>query len=139
MRDFCALGQKPHSLHKPNLLPPFPKGHSDFLLRQPFDRPLPRSTHPAELTKRSTVARIPHERFSDPNQSGIGHMRKLQWDRRRHFQLMKDYGDQVRLPFRVFATSIVTLSTARTTGNRQAGVNFHHFVGKHEPLRRSGI
>ncbi len=29
-------------------------------------------------------------------------MRKLQWDRRRCFQLMKDHGDQVRLPFHCF-------------------------------------
>ena len=29
-------------------------------------------------------------------------MRKLQWDRRRRFQLIEDHGDQVRLPFHCF-------------------------------------
>jgi len=102
MRDFCALGQKPHPLHKPNLLPPLPNGYSDFLLKKPFDSPLSGSTHPAKLSERPTVARIPHEHFCEPNQPGVGQMRKLQWDRRRRFQLVKDHGDQVRLPFHSF-------------------------------------
>jgi len=29
-------------------------------------------------------------------------MRKLQWDRWRRFQLMKDHGDKVSLPFHCF-------------------------------------
>jgi hypothetical protein len=99
MRHFCAFRQESQPLHEPKLLPPFPKCHSDFLLEQPFDRPLSRPGPFAQLGEGSTIARIAHQYFCDSNQSWIGQMRELQRDRLHRFQLMKNYGGQMRLPF----------------------------------------
>ena len=102
MRHFCALGQKPHRLHEPKLLTPLPKRHSDFLLEQPFDRPLSHPSPLAKLSESSRIARITHQYFCDSNQSWIGQMWELQRDGLHGFELMKNDRNQVRLPFHRF-------------------------------------
>jgi len=102
MCHLCALGQKPHPLHKPKLLPPFAKRHSGFLLEQPFDGPLTRASRKAKSSERSAIARILPQYFCDSKQPWIGQMRKLQGDRPYRFELMKNDGDHVRLPFHRF-------------------------------------
>src|SRR5215472_8571073 len=105
VRDFCTLGQKPHPLHESKLLPPFPKRHSNLLLEQSFDGSLSRRSPLAQLSESSRIARIAHQYFCDSKQPWIGQMGKLQRDRLHRFQLIKNDGDQVHLPFHRFLQS----------------------------------
>src|SRR5579871_2312704 len=99
MRYFCTFSQKTHPLHQSKLLAPFSKGHSDFLLKQSFDRSLTRGTDSAKLGQCPAITRIFGQQVGDPNESWIRQMWKLQCDRLHRFQLMKDNRDQVHLPF----------------------------------------
>ena len=66
-----AFRQKAHSVHEPELLSPFSKGHSNFLLEESFDGPLARTNHPAELSERSCIARVSYKNVRDADNSPI--------------------------------------------------------------------
>jgi len=69
--DLCAFSQKAHSLHEPELLSPFSKGHSNFLLEESFDGPLARTNHPAELSECSCIAGVSYKNVRDADNSPI--------------------------------------------------------------------
>lgn len=61
MRHLRPFSQETHGLHEPKLLPPFSKGHSEFLLEESFDGPFAGTAHSAKLSKRSTIAGVKWE------------------------------------------------------------------------------
>jgi hypothetical protein len=77
MRHLRAFSQEAHGLHEPKLLPPFSKGHSEFLLEESFDGPFAGTTHSAKLSKRSTIAGVSDKYLCNPNQPWIRQMWQL--------------------------------------------------------------
>ena len=77
MRHLRAFSQEAHGVHKPKLLPPFSKRHSDFLQKESFKGPLASTAHSAEFSKRSLIAGVDHKYLCNPNEPWICQMWQL--------------------------------------------------------------
>jgi len=66
MRYLFTFSQEAHGLHEPELLSPFSKSHSDFLLKESFDGPLAGTDYSATLSKRSAIAGVSDKYLRNP-------------------------------------------------------------------------
>jgi hypothetical protein len=58
MCHLCSFGQKPHRVHKAELLPPFSKSHSNLILKKPLNRTFAGATPSAQQRQLLSIRRV---------------------------------------------------------------------------------
>jgi hypothetical protein len=99
MGHLCSFGQKPHCVHKAELLPPFSKSHSSLILEKPLHRAFAGAASPAQLLQLLSIRRIGQQDFGYVARPWVGEVGKLQRNHLNSFELVSNQVDQVPLPY----------------------------------------